>query len=66
MNAKHRLRRLEAAHRRHRGDDDRIPVYIIDEHGKRIAGPHYNDNSGIVDYRHDLWMVTDDEQITNQ
>ena len=61
-----RLRRLEAAHRRHRGDDDRIPVYIVDDAGKRIAGPHYTDNSGIVDYRLSLWMVAPDEkQSTN-
>ena len=59
-----RLRRLEAAHRRHRGDDDRIPVYILDEHGKRIAGPHYTDGNG--DYRLGLWQVTDDKQSTNQ
>lgn len=64
MNARNRLQRLEAAHRRHRGNDDRIPVYIVDDAGKRITGPHYCDGNG--DYRHGLWQVKPDEkQSTN-
>ena len=65
MRHHNRLRRLEAAYRRHRGDDDRIPVYIVDDAGKRITPAMYSSGNGI-DYRHDLWMVAPDEkQSTN-
>lgn len=49
MNAKHRLQRLEAAHRRRRGDDDRIPVYTLDDAGRRITGPLYGTDRQEID-----------------
>ena len=63
MRHRARLERVGAALRRQRQaiDNTRIPVYIVNDAGKRITPAMYGDGSGI-DYRHDLWMVTDEAQ----
>lgn len=63
MRHRARLERIGAAFRRRQQatDNDRIPVHIVDDSGKRITPAMYSTGSGI-DYRHDLWMVTDEKQ----
>lgn len=63
MRHRARLERIGAALRRQRQaiDINRIPVHIVDDAGKRITPAMYSNGSGI-DYRHDLWMVTDEAQ----
>ena len=67
MRHRARLERIGAALRRQRQAIDNvcIPVYIVDDAGKRITPAMHSTGSGI-DYRHDLWMVTDEAQPTNE
>ena len=67
MRHRARLERIGAVLRRQRQaiDNSRIPVYIVDDAGKRITPAMYSTGTGI-DYRHDLWMVTDEAQPTNE